>query len=399
MTIKFLVLNLALFTMSANNLYGQIKLSGTVESELKEPLAFSTLSFKNSSVGTIANIQGRFVLFVPASSLNDTLVISMMGYHSQEILVSRLKNSQSSLFVLKEKPVELEEVVIISGELSAEELLRLAVKKQKDNTPDSKYALDLFVRELFFFDDSCYAVVESAAQLFGQRILTPNFPIYLDQIRSAVGSEPTVPTVFKRYNPFREFRYIIGKRFRFHEPCTDCFYEIEGYTFVDDQQAAIISTKKDSGEPNPSFKFVIGLSDYGIYRSEFNREIPFGLGFPKQQDSVASSLVSLNRTIDFTKFEGKYYLKSYRQSAQHNYLNLKDSSRYNTKHTFNVLANSITKDGVDSLRKSKNQDHLMNYRFSFLSQSKGTDPEFWKNYNIIRRTEEETNYYEALSTH
>lgn len=349
-------------------------------------------------MGTIANVQGRFVLSVPASNLNDTLIISMMGHHSQKILVSSLRDSRNLLFVLKEKIVELEEVVIMSGELSAEDLLRLALKKQKDNAPDSKYVLDLFVRELFFFNDSCNAVVESAAQLFGDKNLRPNFSIYLDQVRSASGLEPTQTTVFKRYNPFREFRYMVGRKSHFFEPSADCFYEIEDYTYVGDQQAAIVSMKKESGEPNPFVRFVIGLSDYGVFQFEFKRDVPFGLGFPKQTDSITSSLVFLHRTIDFTKFEDKYFLKSYRQTSKFEYLDASDSSKFYTQHMFTVFANSIIKKDVEDLKKAKNQDYLMNYRSTLMSQAKGTDPEFWKEYNIIKRTEEEDQYFEALST-
>ncbi len=394
--LKLLLLSLSLVSF-IGDIYGQLKLNGVIQSEKDELLAFSTISIKNTSTGTIANQEGRFALVVPSINMEDTLVISMTGFRSQEVLINNLKKSEELLFTLEEKVLKLEEVVILSDKLTAEELLKMALKKQKDNGPNVKYALDLFVRELFFLNDSCYAVVESAAQLFGHRILTPKIPIYLDQVRSASKPEPTVETVFERYNPFREFRFILGRKFRFIEPCADCMYEIEDYTYIDEQQAVIISVKKDSGEPNPFIRFVIGLSDYGIFQFEFHRDVPFGLGFPNETDSIASSLVSLHRTIDFQKFEDTYFLKSYRQVVEHEYLNMKDSSKFHTQHIFTVFANSITKEGVEDLKKAKNQDRLMDYRFSINDQMKSVDSEFWKNYNIVKRTSRESQYFDSLN--
>ncbi|MEP5614097.1 MAG: hypothetical protein ABJP45_17730 [Cyclobacteriaceae bacterium] len=66
------------------------------------------------------------------------------------------------------------------------------------------------------------------------------------------------------------------------------------------------------------------------------------------------------------------------------------------QHVFTVFANSIIKKDVEDLKKTKNPDCLMDYHSTLISQAKGIDVEFWKNYNIIERTEEEAYYFKHL---
>jgi len=62
------------------------------------PLENTSIYIENSTIGTISNTDGRFVLSVPLELENDTLVISSIGYKSFRILVSEFVNDDYSHF-------------------------------------------------------------------------------------------------------------------------------------------------------------------------------------------------------------------------------------------------------------------------------------------------------------
>lgn len=85
----------------------QIKLNGQVLDQSREPIIGASVVVGKTSVGTITDIDGNFILDVPS---NATITISYLGYESQEIEV----NNRSTLqVILKEEVSELDEVVVV----------------------------------------------------------------------------------------------------------------------------------------------------------------------------------------------------------------------------------------------------------------------------------------------
>jgi len=98
-----------LFSLLAVPLFGQTLVTGTVTNEANEAMAGVNVVVKNSTTGTITDIEGAFSLQVPASIDDATLVFSMIGYISQEVPVA----SQTQLtIILKEDSQILNEVVV-----------------------------------------------------------------------------------------------------------------------------------------------------------------------------------------------------------------------------------------------------------------------------------------------
>ena len=77
---KFLFPIFSLFSLV---MLSQSKVGGIVVDESGEPVAFANVFFKNSTEGTITNDNGRF--YMEADDTCDTLVVSFIGYESQEI--------------------------------------------------------------------------------------------------------------------------------------------------------------------------------------------------------------------------------------------------------------------------------------------------------------------------
>lgn len=84
-----------------------LNISGKVVDVNNEPLIGATVQVKGKQTGTITNIEGRFSVKVQAK---DILVISYMGYTSQEMIASK---ANGATITLVEDGKTLEEVVVV----------------------------------------------------------------------------------------------------------------------------------------------------------------------------------------------------------------------------------------------------------------------------------------------
>lgn len=80
-----------------------------IDETLKEPVPGANVKVKGATIGTITDFDGRFSLVVPSKS--SVLVISFMGYVTQEIVVG---NQRTININLKEDAQTLDEVVVIA---------------------------------------------------------------------------------------------------------------------------------------------------------------------------------------------------------------------------------------------------------------------------------------------
>lgn len=102
-----LFLTVCLLIFSSVSAFAQKTVKGNVSDVKGEPIIGASVVLKdNASVGTITDFDGNFSLDVPSS--NSTLVISYIGYKTQEV------SANSSLkIILKEDNEVLDEVVVI----------------------------------------------------------------------------------------------------------------------------------------------------------------------------------------------------------------------------------------------------------------------------------------------
>ena len=106
-SLRFVVMTLASLILSTGAIWAQnVKVSGTVSDVNGEPLIGAYVLLQGTSTGTSTDIDGKYVLDVPA---NGTLVFQLMGMQEQAIPV----NNRSVINVtMQEDAVMLEDVVV-----------------------------------------------------------------------------------------------------------------------------------------------------------------------------------------------------------------------------------------------------------------------------------------------
>ena len=120
--------------MNAQEENGATKVEGyIIDDATGEPLPFVNIYFKNTSIGTTSNLDGKYK--IKARNHSDTLVFSMMGYHQTKVYVNKGKKYRL-IIRLKEDTQTLDEVVITPTENPAHIILRNIIKNKSKNNPE-----------------------------------------------------------------------------------------------------------------------------------------------------------------------------------------------------------------------------------------------------------------------
>lgn len=102
------------FLLAHQLLIAQTKVSGVVLDKTNQPIPFATLLFKKSTIGVVANEDGRF--YIESPQKQTILVVSSAGFSEREIY---LEGAVTYNFKIKLNEAEsLNEVVIFSGKTS-----------------------------------------------------------------------------------------------------------------------------------------------------------------------------------------------------------------------------------------------------------------------------------------
>jgi len=107
---KLIICSILFLTALSYSAFAQVVINGTVKSTSGEPLIGASILIKNTVSGTVADINGAFVLPLVEPSKNNILVVSFIGYTTKEMIIGEKKNID---IVLEEDARQLSEVVVM----------------------------------------------------------------------------------------------------------------------------------------------------------------------------------------------------------------------------------------------------------------------------------------------
>lgn len=124
----------ALFLLVSTLAFSQTKVSGIITDKNKQPVAYATVAFKNSTEGVIADENGKF--YLESKKTYTILAVSFVGYKDNEIQLSGEHNYD--LKIILEDSNEIEEVKVYGGKTSkknnpAIDILRKIWERKKKN--------------------------------------------------------------------------------------------------------------------------------------------------------------------------------------------------------------------------------------------------------------------------
>ncbi len=133
------------------------------DSETNEPVAFANVYLEGSSIGTVSNLDGEFIIKVPSAMEEERLNISFVGYKTYEISLEDLKKVSNSIGIVPD-PIPIQEVIIRTGDPL--ELLRKAIARIGENYTLNPEMLTAFYRETIKQNRHYVAVSEAVLDIY-----------------------------------------------------------------------------------------------------------------------------------------------------------------------------------------------------------------------------------------
>ncbi len=134
-----------------------------LDSETKDPVAFANVYLERSSIGTVSNLDGEFILKVPLAKGEGKISISFVGYKTQELALEELNMMKNTIRLVAD-PIPIQEVIIKTGD--PVELLRKAIMRISENYTDNPEMLTGFYRETIKQNRNYVAVSEAVLDIY-----------------------------------------------------------------------------------------------------------------------------------------------------------------------------------------------------------------------------------------
>jgi len=152
------------------------------------PIVSANIYIQNTTLGTISNSDGKFVLVVPTQFQNDTLVVSSIGYKSFKIPISEFDNSED--IYLDTDIASLDEVLIVAETRpkTGNDIVLKAIKELSDNLPEQPYIQKGFLRHRERNRKEYKWLIESAITLYDSSYASgakANLKINVDENRKS----------------------------------------------------------------------------------------------------------------------------------------------------------------------------------------------------------------------
>ncbi|MEM1339885.1 MAG: carboxypeptidase-like regulatory domain-containing protein [Bacteroidota bacterium] len=141
------------------------------DADKKEPIPFATVKVKGWSKGVVSNRNGSFRIPKTFATLNDTLVVSSMGYHSKEVLLGQMMTKELNVIFLEPHVYGLEETVVYGKrkrKLSARAIAKKAIRAIPENYPNYPFSLLGYYRDYQWHKNDYLNLNEAILSIYDQ---------------------------------------------------------------------------------------------------------------------------------------------------------------------------------------------------------------------------------------
>jgi hypothetical protein len=360
------------------------------DEESGDPLPFATIGLKNRAKGTISNNSGEFGLNVASDLLNDTLVVSYLGYFRREIPVNQAIGNNMTIS-MKREFISIPEIIIRNQ--IPQEIIRKAIRAIPDNFGNSPVLMTAFYREGVLrkteLQNYSEAVLEIYKSAYTATLLNDQVKVYKSRKLENLSRSDTLAVRLKAGLSTCLELDGIRNLFDFISPGSikDYNYRITDIVKYDEESAYAIEFEQNENSEIPLFRgtIYINTSDFGIYNAEFEIN-------PKMMDKVKESFitgpsrgfntwpVSVKYLVSYRKVNERYFLSHVRGDLQFN--SRQKRRLFNTQfHVFFELA--IT--DIDSTNvKRFEREELAPVHSIFSKTINSYDPLFWGEQDFVR---------------
>ncbi len=364
------------------------------DQKTREPLSYASIGIQRKARGTITNNDGDFVLKLPRECIEDTLMISYVGYSSRLVTVrSMVENSM--VITLEQSFISIPEIIIKAQEPVI--IIRKALARISENYGTNPAILTGFYREGIFRREMPQIYSEAVIQVYKSAYTRAlqNDQIKVLQSRKVENIDMRDTLAVRLRAGLNSILALDGVKnvFDFTDPSqmSNYIYHIRDMVYIDGEKAYVISFEQKPEIREPLYKgdIYINSEDYGIIMTEFEIS-PELIHLTKQ--SYISKLppgysikpLSVHYRVRYRKVNERYFLSHVRGdlvfAARHR------RSLFNSR--FKVFLEVAYTDYTTEDVKRFDRDETVPPYSIFTLTINGYDSEFWKDFNFLKPEDE-----------
>lgn len=365
-----------------------------IDQATRKPVIFANVYLIGSSLGTVTNAEGEFILKVPASELNRKLGISNLGYKNMVVNLSELK-SRENVFRLELAATPLEQVVIRSDD--PVELLKMAYRRINENynlNPEMQVG---FYRETVKQNRSYVAVAEAVLDVYKSPYTSL---MDYDRVRIFKGRKSEevkkMDTLMFKLQGGPRTSFLLDVVKNPGEILSEEYFDMYNFTFagfaaIDGRDNYVIKFDQREGVEIPLYKGTIYLDtkNMAFSRIDFSfsdkaLEVADNELVRKKPMDLKIDVLGADYMINYRVLDEKWYLNHVRSELVFKCIWKK--KRFNATYT-TALEMAVTDRNTDNITKAKYRDQTkMNDIFADKVNAY-KDENFWGDYNYIKPEE------------
>ncbi len=378
-----------LLALAAGDKDERVVISGVVTDEItSEPLAHAAVTLKGKMRGTVTNRDGLFVLSIGQEHMDDTLVVSHIGYRSRLIPVSETPGNRYDFGIVRDY-IPIPEVIVQSR--VPQELIKKSIARIPDNYGDNTRLLTAFYREgvqkgreLQVYSEAVIDIYKAPYTLIGRDQIkvtrsrksenARSSDTLLLRLRAGMGSSLQLDGISNRFEFFDEEGFNLYN------------YIMTDIVTIDGERAYVIDFEQKEIITEPLFRgrMVIHSEDYALLEVEFEVN-------PSYIDDVRHHYVtgrtrgydirprSVKYRVAYRKDDGQYHLSHVRGDLRFSARRPRRLFRSNYDVFFEMAVTSIGEKNPAPFAR----DETIPLQSVFSREMKGYDPEFWEGIDFM----------------
>ncbi|RNC65654.1 carboxypeptidase-like regulatory domain-containing protein [Proteiniphilum sp. X52] len=374
--------------------------------DTKEPLVNASVSVQQVNVSSVTNQDGYFSIRVPAFTKNSQLLIRYLGYENREIPIITLIDNPNNHITLKPSPIELSEVVVVSGD--GKELIREALKRIPQNYPDNPHMMVAFYRESVKKGSNYISLVETVLDIYKATYSSysnDQAKIYIGRKATDISPRDTILLKFQGgISDALMLDIAKNPEIVFGTDASEYQFHIEGLININDKPHYILSFAPLPGIKEILFRGNIYLdaASLAFARMEFNmnvedRKDAANIFIRRKPSKMRVEVNKAQYVVDFTESNGKWFF---------NYSSTEVSFRVRwTNRFFGLFATTysigsemaITDRYGNNVVKFPRNERIRSTDVIAEKVEHFLDPGFWGEYNVIEPDQEIMDAVKRLS--
>jgi hypothetical protein len=365
-----------------------------IDQTTKSPVIFASVYKTGSSVGTVTNSDGEFILKIQGKSTEGSITVSYIGFKSKTLSISSLRNEENTI-TLERYAVAIDEVIVKS--IDPLDLLKTAISKIKDNyihTPEMQTG---FYRETIKQNKSYVSISEAILDIYNsgyrESFDYDRIKIYKGRKSKDVKRMDTVMVKFQGGPRSAMYLDIVKNAGYILDPeyFDKYFYKLTGVVSIDNHDNYVVEFDQKFMTDYPLYqgKIYIDKETKAITSIDFRIS---DLGLPvaaqelvkKKPVTMKMDVLSGNYLVKYREIDGKWVLNYVRSEVV--FKSKWDKKLFKSTITA-MFEMAITDRDPQNIEKYANKETVKYSDILADQVSAFEDENFWGEYNTIKPDE------------